>query len=241
MPETPTSVTALWPPAPEGSTAWLAELCEDDGLTGFTPPGLPDAAWVFHSMYEHEQGPAEVPEGAGDGLGRAEHPGPGWRRLRWAELARRLGDPVATPALPPCFRSFPSFKGEPGRPSGICWPTEGSLDRESWNRLVGILLRHSPQGADTPVLAYYNPLTLGAWDFDNPHVRAGRLGDAEALYDYPEADFSPSTLWAADHSWVVCSDYDLWASKVAGPGPLVEALLGDAELEVLRMPPAPWN
>jgi hypothetical protein len=31
-----------------------------DGLTGFMPPALPDAAWVLNAMYEHEQGPAEV-------------------------------------------------------------------------------------------------------------------------------------------------------------------------------------
>ncbi|MGW1765549.1 hypothetical protein ACWCQL_15935 [Streptomyces sp. NPDC002073] len=75
------------------------------------------------SLYEHEQGPADMsydeyqraqvaagsiePHLIGGvdfntvgtttdgGLGRAEHPGPGWRRRRWAELARRTGDPTA--------------------------------------------------------------------------------------------------------------------------------------------------
>ncbi|MFE2413420.1 hypothetical protein ACFXDE_34300 [Kitasatospora sp. NPDC059408] len=50
-----------------------------------------------------------------------------------------------------------------------------------------------------------------------------------ALYDNPEADFSPSNVWAADRSWLLCTDYDLWGTKVAGPPGLVEALLNDPE------------
>lgn len=74
-------------------------------------------------------------------------------------------------------------------------------------------------------MAYYNPLTLGAADFDNLHVRTGRLGDAETLYDESEADFSPSNLWADDRSWVLRTDYDLWATKIAGSPALINALL----------------
>jgi hypothetical protein len=80
---------------------------------------------------------------------------------------------------------------------------------------------------------------LSATDFDNLHVRAGRLRNAQILYDNPEADFSPSNLWAGDRSWVVCTDYDLWATKVAGPAPLIEALLNDTEIEAVRLPWAP--
>ncbi|MFG2918871.1 hypothetical protein ACGF0D_39055 [Kitasatospora sp. NPDC048298] len=116
-------------------------------------------------------------------------------------------------------------------------PSEGSLDRETWIRLIDILTAHSPAGPDTRCLAYY-PMTLGAIDFDNLHVRAGRLGDAEILYDMPEADladFSPANLWAEDRSWVLCTDYDLWATKVAGPPALIEALLNDTGLEAVRL------
>ncbi|WP_241846357.1 transposase family protein [Streptomyces sp. MJM1172] len=163
--------------------------------------------------------------------------GPRWRRLRWAELSRRTGDPVAAEGRLPCYRSFPSLREPGGWPVGIAGPSEGSLDRDDWNRLVDILTEHSPQGAETRCLAYYNPLLQRAEDFDNLHVRAGALADAKVLYDHPEQDgWTPSNLWSQDRSWVLCTDYDLWATKVAGPAPLVEALLNDTEIEALRLP-----
>ncbi|GAA2200037.1 hypothetical protein [Streptomyces bangladeshensis] len=266
MPETSDPVAARWPLASPRTADWLRELA-GDGVTGFMPPPLPDAAWVLNAMYEHERGPdgvtydayhrARVADGSvarhivgdldltevgvatGGGLGRAGHPGPGRRRLRWAELAARTGDPVVPEGLLPSFRCFPSAKQGGSWPLRITPPTEGSLDRESWHRLIEVLTAHSPAGPDTPCLAYYSPLMLRNPDFGNPHVRAGRLGDAGDLYDNPEVEFSPSNLWAEDRSWVLCTDYDLWATKVAGPVPLVEALLADPEIEAVRLPWAP--
>jgi hypothetical protein len=103
MPEDSNPLSGLWPLAPSGATDWLLETC-GDGLTGFMPPAMPDAAWVLNAMYEHERGPTEtsyheyhqarLTEGSvqpciiggidleavgvatGGGLGRAEHPGP---------------------------------------------------------------------------------------------------------------------------------------------------------------------
>lgn len=128
-------------------------------MTGFMPPAMPDAAWVLNAMYEHERGPGDVSHheyrrarladgtasrdivggidldavsvAMGGGLGRAEHPGAGWRRLRWAELARRTGDPIVPGGLLPSFRCFPLATRNGSWPLGIIPPTEGSLDRES--------------------------------------------------------------------------------------------------------------
>ncbi|MEU3764937.1 hypothetical protein AB0E55_07715 [Amycolatopsis keratiniphila] len=263
MSEFPTALTKLWPLAPAGATDWLQAVC-GDGLTGFMPPAMPDAAWVLNAMYEHERGPMEtthheyhqarladgsvqphiiggvdldaVSVTTGGGLGRAEHPGSGWRRLRWAELARRTGDPVVPDGLLPSYRCFPSIRKKGSWPLGIVPPTEGSLDRETWTRLLEILTEHSPAGPVTRCLAYYSPLTLGASDFENLHVRVGKLGDAAILYDDPETDFSPSNLWAEDRSWCLCTDYDLWATKVAGSQVLVDALVSDSEIEAIRLP-----
>lgn len=252
----------LWPIAPSSETDWLTELC-GDGTTGFEPPRRPDAAWVLNAMYEHtgrtpaashhEARRAALAAGAvephrlgdidlevgvvtGGGLGRAEHAGPRYQRLRWAELSARCGDPVVPEGKYPSLHCFPSMKKDGSWPVGIRPPTEGSLDRPTWDRLVGLLIAHGPGGPDTRCLAYYSPLTTGHYDFDDLRVRAGRLGDAYALYDNPEADFSPSNLWAEDRSWIVYTDYDLWATKVCGPRTLVDALLTDPEIEAVRLP-----
>ncbi|GCD35675.1 hypothetical protein OEIGOIKO_03421 [Streptomyces chrestomyceticus JCM 4735] len=265
MPEISTCVTERWPHAPSAATDWLHELC-GDGVIGFMPPAMPDAAWVLNAMYEHKQGPADMTHheyhqarladgsiephvvaginldaesvATGGGLGRAEHPGPGWRRLRWAALARRTGDPIVPEGLLSCYRCFPSATKDGSWPLSIIPPTEGSMDRETWDKLIALLIEHSPDGADTACFAYYNPLTAGC-DFENLHVRAGRLGDAKLLYDNPEIDFSPSNLWAADRSWMLCTDYDLWATKVSGPRPLIDALLHDSEIEAIQLPNDP--
>ncbi|MDK1475450.1 hypothetical protein QNO07_18840 [Streptomyces sp. 549] len=227
----PDDILALWPHAPASETDWLAELASDDGFTGYEAPGRPDSAWVLGGMYERG---ATARDSVNHSQSRDEHPGPGWKRLRWAELAARIGDPVVPQGLYPCFRCFPSAKGAGIRPGSVEWPAEGSLDRPTWDQLIRFLTAHSPQGADTPCLAYYNPIVVR--DFENGHVRSGSLGDAQALFDHPDILYTPSNLWAADRSWVVCTDYDSWGTKVCGPRPLVEALLADIELEAVRLP-----
>ncbi|MEU9193307.1 hypothetical protein [Streptomyces hundungensis] len=259
--------TACWPQAASTETHWLRELTDDDGLTGFMPPALPDAAWVLHSMYQHELGPFDMSyvayrhaflnsKGSGSDIipgldpaevfadpsdtfapSKGEHPGPRWRRLRWSELARRTGEPVAEEGRLPSYACFPSLRERAGWPVGVTGPSEGSLDRADWNGLVEILTGHSPQGVETRCLAYYTPLGQGAEDFDNLHVRSGWLADAKALYNHPEEEWrTPSNFWAQDRSWVLCTDYDLCATKLAGPASLVEALLNDSELEAIRPP-----
>ncbi len=146
----------------------------------------------------------------------------------------RLNERDRTPS--PSAHFGGAFHGS--RPLGLVPPTEGSLVRETWNRLTALLTRYSPAGPDTRCLAYCSPLTLGAADFDSLHVREGRLGDAGVLYDQSEADFSPANFWADDHSWVLCTDYDLWATKAAGSPALIEALLNDSDTEAVRLPRA---
>lgn len=175
--------TALWPLATSAETDWVRELAEDDGLTGFMPPSLPDTAWVLHSMDEHELGPFDM----------------SYVEYQRAFLNSKSAGPEIIPGLDPA-EIFAD-------PSDTFAPSKGEHPGPRWRRL---------RWAD---------------------LRAGRLADAKALYDHPNEEWwSPSNLWAHDRSWVLCTDYDLWATKLAGPAPLVEALLDDPEIEAVRLP-----
>ncbi|MFG2295953.1 hypothetical protein [Streptomyces sp. NPDC048603] len=183
---------------------------------------------------------SRLPHGVATGarLGRAERPGPGWRRLRWSELAARTGGPVVVEGMPPSHRSAPDAALDDGSwPAGIRPPTEGGLDRPTWDRLVDLLTAHSRDGADTRCFAYFCPFLTQQWEDIRAHcVVTGRLGDARALYDYPGVLGTPSNVWPADRSWVTYTDWDLWGTKVAGPPALVAALLSDPSIEAVRLP-----
>ena len=167
-------------------------------------------------------------------LGRAGHPGPGWRRLRWAELARGFGEPVVPEGTLPGHRCLRQAHPTGSWSAAIQPPAEGCLDREGWRRLMALLARHDVEGEGRRCLAYYCSLVTGDWDRET--VLAGRLGDAADLYDHPAMPSCPSNLWAEDRSWVVYCDWDLWGTKVAGPSSLIESILADPELEALRLP-----
>ncbi|MEJ8645559.1 hypothetical protein WKI68_38755 [Streptomyces sp. MS1.HAVA.3] len=113
-------------------------------------------------MYEHECGPGglshhelrqaalaagvieparlgnvdlEIGIATGGCLGRAEHPGPGYRRLRRAELSARCGDPLvpagqypSTGVSPPRSRTAagPSASGRPPREASTARHGTGS-------------------------------------------------------------------------------------------------------------------
>ncbi|MBF6469885.1 hypothetical protein IU427_32700 [Nocardia beijingensis] len=112
-------------------------------------------------------------------------------------------------------------------------PAEGSLDRESWQTLIDVLIGWSPGGADTKCVAYFGPAVSG--EFDTGVTLSGSLGGVMELYDHPSGVGSPSNMFAADRSWITWSDWDLCGTKVAGPAELIEAPQTAPELEAVRL------
>ncbi|MEW2358977.1 hypothetical protein [Spirillospora sp. NPDC029432] len=253
-------VEDAWEPVSEEATGWLKDLDPEHGHTGYEPPRRPDAAWILHSMYVWKDGlvttthddvlqsarasglaepdpDGDLMEGAvvtGTRLGRGGHPGAGWRRLRWAELARGFGEPAVPAGERPGIRCLRQAHPTGSWSAAIEPPAEGCLDREGWRRLMALLVRHDVDGEDRRCFAYYCSLVTNDWDRET--VLAGRLGDAAGLYDHPAVESCPSNLWADDRSWVVYCDWDLWGTKVVGPPALIESVLADPELEALRLP-----
>ena len=164
----------------------------------------------------------------GGGLGWSASPGPGWERLRWRELADRLGvDPFAID-VPPCFRSFP-YKSWP---VSIAPPSEGSLDFEQFMLLVELLGSVGGDADEFPCFAYYSPLATA--EYDEERVFAG---SRSSLGDFCNDGSwgSPSNIWPEDRSWFVYTDWDLWATKVNGSHDLIERLREDEKLETVQL------
>ncbi|MEV7558449.1 hypothetical protein [Streptomyces sp. NPDC089795] len=58
--------------------------------------------------------------------------------------------------------------------------------------MIRFLTEHSPQGAGTPCLTYYNPIIVQ--NFEIGHVRSGRLRGTQVLFGNPEILYTPSNL-----------------------------------------------
>jgi hypothetical protein len=166
----------------------------------------------------------------GSSLGRSAWPGPGWERLSWSKLAKRLGvDPFAID-VPPGLRSFPYTSW----PANIAPPGEGSLDREQFIDLVDHLAAVTPKGDRAPCFAFYAMVMTG--DYDHDTLYTAELRELIELYDDEDLPGSPSNIWPDDRSWLVYTDADLWATKVSGSAELIARLRADPELEVVTLP-----
>lgn len=234
---------------------WLGTRSSDDGVTGFDAGGWPDAVWVLHSIYEDPRSTSdatwddarharldagldsplvigsvsldECSTVIGGSLGMSDPHGAGQSRVRWRELAERFSIDFDSFQFPPCFRWFP-YQSWPVR---FDPPDEGSLDRESLAALIDVL---AGDGSSSTCLAYYSPLANGM-RFEEAWMRQVAIRDIPLLVDPSEGRVgTPSNWWALDSTWMVFTDWDLWATKVSGSGALIAALEADPRLECIR-------
>lgn len=72
---------------------------------------------------------------------------------------------------------------------------------------------------------------------DKPVQFWGPLEELSVFLTNGTYQFTPEYWWPADHSWCVCSDYDLTFTIVAGSQELVSRVLNDITLEALQVTP----
>lgn len=244
--------------------AWVRESTTEatrSGVTGFEVNGWEARTWILHAMYEYQGESPEISANevrqldiefglveplvingvnldqnsvvTGIELGRTESPGPGWDRLLWSDLAARVAAPLADSGVPPCFRWFP-FRSWP---IGISPPGEGSVDRDTFVRLVDRLINHSDRSGQLGCYCYYSPMATVDRDFDNSYVLRGQMSELRALYDREDVYGSPSNIWPEDRSWFIYTDWDLFGTQVSGSAELITSILADPELETVAYPP----
>lgn len=158
---------------------------------------------------------------------RKEGRGP---RIRWRELAQLFGMPFEAEI---CHEWFRASMEEPG-----CWPRflggpdDGSLNAEELSAVLSAL---QPFTGNQDSFFRFSEIAFIATD--RPIHFCGTLDELSTFLANGEYQLTPEYWWPADHSWCVCSDYDLTFTIVAGSKELVSAVLNDATLEALQVTP----
>ncbi|MCP3877319.1 MAG: hypothetical protein GY701_02830 [Sulfitobacter sp.] len=235
-------------------TAWLGGAASGGAVTGFDQDGWEASVWIAHAMFElpgmdvdythddahrarlaagveqpHIIGEVnldDVSTVTGGQLGLVGRPSTEWVRVRWAELAVRLGASLDDQEFPPCFEWFPYRSW----PAAMEPPPEGSLDELSLHALIPHL---AAAGPSDECVAAYGLVAAGALEEATRCFR-GPIGRVQELIDRNEWRIgTPSNIWPLDRSWFVYTDWDLWGTKVSGSQALIDQLITDPDLETL--------
>ena len=151
----------------------------------------------------------------------------GWRRLRWAELADRWEVPLDVAEVNP-LNAFRPGLSTGSWPSSIRPPTEGSLDWETYERMMAILRAFT---GSSPILVYSTILAwYGDTGFEVPLVTA-TMDELLASYTTAPISGSGQNWWPIDREWLVYTDYDLCSTVVHGDEDLISEVVADDFLE----------
>ncbi|MFZ3573226.1 hypothetical protein ACOKM5_40480 [Streptomyces sp. BH097] len=187
-------------------------LDADEALLGHEPQeGFADRCWVLHTVTV------------------------GGEPVRWNDVLAHAGKHLTDWRFTPSFRVFEGLD----LPADLGTPDLGEIDRRTLARLVDILARHSPDGPRTE--CYWAQAAIE--DIGRPvPARRGRLDEALAHHDAcagPDRATGiqfPAHWWPVEGSWFVLTDWDLSATEVFGPAPLIAELLADDGLDAVRHP-----
>ncbi len=152
-------------------------------------------------------------------------------RIRWKEAAEALGVPYA-PEL--SHRWFYNRL----KPNPQCWPrfiwgpADGTLDAQECRELASVLT-----AVTSDQECYFRLAEMPFVATDQELLFAGKLDEVQDFFAGGGFQFTPEYWWPADHSWCVCSDYDLTFTIVGGPSSPIESLLSHPVLECLEVSP----
>ena len=153
-------------------------------------------------------------------------------KIRWRELAELLNVPYV-PEISHAW--FLKKLEDPWCMSRFLSGATDSDRKEERRTLISHLSSYTAaeecffRFSDTPFYASPNA--------DMPRLFKGTLNDFNALPDMGPYRGGPEYSWLSDKKWCVCSDYDLQATIVGGPKPLISSLLTSDVLECLEASP----
>jgi hypothetical protein len=132
-----------------------------------------------------------------------------------------------------CHEWFRARMEEPG-----CWPRfllgpdDGLLRAEEFPALLSVL---QPFAGNRDAFFRFSEIAFIATH--KPIQFCGTLEELPAFLTSRKSQFTPEYWWSADHSWCVCSDYDLTFTVVAGSKELISRVSNEPDLEALQVTP----
>lgn len=158
------------------------------------------------------------------------HAGSRLARIRWADLAGRLGLSVGPTISAQSFtRKFPGGSW----PRHLIGPEEGYINGPEREALASVLCRHT--NVDR-VFFHFWLLATTNWESDK--LFEGLLDEVSLFPDEALGVRRTPTHWfPEDRGWLVCSDYDLTFTLVGGSANLAHELLHHPALECLPVQP----
>lgn len=149
-------------------------------------------------------------------------------RVRWRELADLYQLP---------YQRHINLEWFQGKVERGCWPRylsgpdEGQLNEDEFLR-VCFLLEHFTDNQE--IFARFALMPFISAEVDKPPLFKGSLSQLHTVVRdrYPR---TPEYWWPEDHSWCLCSDYDLTFTVMGGPRALIEKILNDDFLEAIEV------
>jgi hypothetical protein len=151
-------------------------------------------------------------------------------RIRWEQLARRLGLQFS-----PTLSSWSFTRQFSGGswPRHLVGPAEGNLDGPDRDALISILQRHTKVDR-----CFFHVWLLATFTWTEDLLFEGPLEDASLFPDaVDDVRLTPTHWFPEDRSWLVCTDYDLTFTLIGGSEGLVRNLLESRDVECLPVNP----
>ncbi|HTS34910.1 MAG TPA: hypothetical protein VMH04_04500 [Candidatus Solibacter sp.] len=152
-------------------------------------------------------------------------------RIRWAELCKLLAVPFAPEIHPEWY--VPKLEEPHCWPRLLSGPSDSVLDDQSLAELVSVLARFM---ADA--LSFFR---FSRWQLpsdERPRMFCGKIEELNGFLRSERYRLGPEYWWPSNHTWCVCSEYDLPFTIVGGTQELISAVLANDILECIPVEPA---
>jgi hypothetical protein len=149
-------------------------------------------------------------------------------QIKWEALAKKQGlkfhSEISDYSF---FRTFDSHW-----PRYLIGANEGTLDKKTCKNIVSALTTFT--GSQ---LCFFEYFIMATKKLETGLLFTGHLDDVQQsfLLEPVRGSRSPNYWWPEDHSWCLCTDYDLCFTILGGTKEIIEHVLMDKELESLKV------